>query len=197
MDKNEPAFDPKLAAVLARLCERRGSLTKTQAVKLPYLIDVIAKHVVGKRMTRATYQAWKCGVVAPAIWHGFPKSAERVGIFSIEELLYSEGAVCIRLASPAPDVLSPAERAIVDYVADEYGGLDFEDLGKLTKSMNPGIRSWGSNQPVPVDEDAYARLSGRWDSVLRRLQACDTEDQKSWTEVTDHSPEFFKKSLGV
>jgi len=197
MDRNQPAFDPRLAAVLARLCERRGTLTKTQAVKLPYLVDVIAKHVAGERITRAAYQAWKYGVVASEIWHGFARNAERVGIFSVEELPYSEGAVCIRLVASVPDVLSPAERAIVDYVADEYGGLDFDDLGRLTKSMNPGIRDWGSNERVPVDEDAYARLSGRWDSVLRKLQACDTEDPKNWTEVTDHSPEFFKKSLGV
>ena len=33
-------MNPKLSAVLARLCERLGPLFSTQAVKLPYLVDV-------------------------------------------------------------------------------------------------------------------------------------------------------------
>jgi len=197
MGSKEPALEPKLAAVLARLCERLASLTKTQAVKLPYLVDVVAEHLAGKRITGASYQAWRYGVVAPEVWRGFARDAERVGIFSVEELPYSEGAFRICLAAAAPDVLSPVERAIVDYVADEYGTLDFEELGRLTKAMNPKVRIWGSNERVPVDEDAFARLAGRWDWLLRKIASCDTEDPKGWTEVTDHSPEFFKKSLGV
>jgi len=43
-------------------------------------------------------------------------------------------------------------------------------------------------KPKPAD---------RWDKLLRKLAACDTDDPKGWVEVTDHSPEFFKKSLGV
>ncbi len=47
-----PTLDPKLKAVLARLCEKRGSLFKTQAVKLPYLVDVVATHVLGESITQ-------------------------------------------------------------------------------------------------------------------------------------------------
>jgi uncharacterized phage-associated protein len=197
MGSKEPVLEPKLTTVLARLCKRLGSLTKTQAVKLPYLVDVIAEHTLGERVTRATYQAWRYGVVAAEVWRGFAGDVGKAGIFSVEELPYSEGAVRIGLAGVAPDVLSPAEQVIVDYVAEEYGALDFEALGRLTKSMNPKIRIWGSNERVVVDEDAYARLAGRWDALLRRLESCDTEDPQGWSEVTDYSPEFFKKSLGV
>ena len=190
------ALDPKLTAVLARLCERLGSLTKTRAVKLPYLVDVMAQHFLGERVTQATYQTWKHGVVAAQVWH-FAKTPGRAGVFNIEEEPYSEGSVAIRLAAPPAAGLSPEEQKIVDYVADRYGTLNFEELGRLTKAMNVEVRGWGSNGLARVDEEAYARLAGRWDEVLRNLESCDTEDEKGWTEVTEYSPEFFRKSLGV
>ena len=37
----------KLKAVLARLCEQLGPITRTKAVKLPYLVDVVANQVLG------------------------------------------------------------------------------------------------------------------------------------------------------
>jgi hypothetical protein len=189
-------LDPALAAVLARLCERLGSLTKTQAVKLPYLVDVVGTHLLGERITRATYQTWKHGVVAAEVWH-FAKSAGCVGVFKIEEEPYSEGSVSIRLAGPSPGGLSPDKEKVVDYVADQYGHANFDELGRMTKAMNVETRHWGSNRPAKVDEDAYARLVGHWSEVLRTLAHCDTEDEQNWTEVTEYSPEFFRKSLGV
>jgi hypothetical protein len=63
--------------------------------------------------------------------------------------------------------------------------------------MNVEVRGWGSNSLARVDDEAYARLAGHWNEVLRNLESCDTEDEKGWTEVTEHSPEFFRKSLGV
>jgi hypothetical protein len=190
------ALDPKLAAVLARLCERLGSLTKTRAVKLPYLVDVVAKHFLGERITRATHQTWKHGVVAAEVWH-FAKVTGLMGVFKIEEEPYSEGSVAIRLAAAPAEGLSPEEQKVVDYVADRYGPLNFEELGRLTKAMNIEVGGWGSNSLARVDDDAYARLAGHWNEVLRTLESCDTEDEKGWTEVTEHSPEFFRKSLGV
>ena len=85
----------------------------------------------------------------------------------------------------------------MDYVAERYGHANFEELGRVTKAMNVEIRHWGSNRLAKIDDDAYARLVGHWGEVLRTLALCDTEDEESWTEVTDYSPEFFRKSLGV
>jgi hypothetical protein len=190
------ALDSKLTAVLARLCERLGSLTKTQAVKLPYLVDVVGQHFLGERLTRATYQTWKHGVVAAEVWH-FAKSAGHVGAFKIEEEPYSEGSVSIRLAGSPLGGLSPEEQKIVDYVADQYGHANFEELGRMTKAMNVETRRWGSNSLANIDDDAYARLVGHWSEVLSTLAHCDTEDEQGWTEVTEHSPEFFRKSFGA
>jgi len=196
MSPDSSTLAPKLGAVLARLCERLGALTKTRAVKLPYLVDVVAQHLLGRRITEATYQTWEKGVVAVEVWH-FAKTQGRVGGFKIEERPYSEGSISIRLAAAPPGDLEIEEEKIVDYVADQYGSLNFEALGRLTKAMNLEVRRWGSNGAARVDDDAYARLVGRWDEVLRRLELCDTEDEQNWTEVTDFSPEFFRKSLGV
>lgn len=196
MSGNQTALDPKLSAVLARLCQKLGSLTKTQAVKLPYLVDVIANHELGRRITAATYQQWRHGVVAADVWH-FAKTPGRVGSFDIEEVPYSEGSVSIRSAVPAPEVLTPAESAIVDFVADQYGALYFDDLGRLTKAMNVEVVTWGSNAAPRLDDEAYARLAGHWADVLKELSSLDTEDQRNWTELTEFSPEALRKSLGV
>lgn len=48
-----------------------------------------------------------------------------------------------------------------------------------------------------ADGAAYARLEEHWSEVLRVLESCDIGDEKGWTEVTEHSPEFFRKSFGI
>ncbi len=67
MVRSETRLDLKTEAVLARLCERLGFLNKTQAVKLPYLVDVMAKHLLGRRLAETRFEAWDQGVVAPEI----------------------------------------------------------------------------------------------------------------------------------
>ncbi|MEA2601194.1 MAG: hypothetical protein QOF89_2186 [Acidobacteriota bacterium] len=197
MSGKQQALDPKLAAVLARLCERRGALTKTQAAKLPYLIDVVAKHVLGRRITQASHENWRFGVVASEVWH-FAKPGVR-GPFMIEEQPYSEGRVLVSLVeTPPPSSGLPAEeQEIVDFVAEEFGPLDFDELGKLTKAMNLEITNWGSNGAAKVDEEAYTRLAGRLDRVLGRLERCNTEDPNNWQELTGASRADLRKSLGV
>jgi uncharacterized phage-associated protein len=192
---NQPALDPKLSAVLARLIKRRGALTKTQAAKLPYLVDVVARHVLGRRITSASHENWKWGVVAAEVWH-FAKPGTR-GSFKIEELPYSEGSVLISLSIEVENTLSVEGGEIVDFVADEFGSLGFEELGKLTKAMNLEVTAWGNNGRARVDEEAYVRLTGRWDMILAKLDACDTEDDSNWQELTGASIEDLRKSLGV
>jgi hypothetical protein len=193
--KKQPELDSRLSAVLARLIRRRGPLTKTQAAKLPYLVDVVALHALGARITGASHENWRWGVVAAEVWH-FAKPGLRGG-FKIEELPYSEGSVLISLESDAPATLSKEREEVVDFVGDEFGSLGFEELGKLTKAMNLEVTNWGNNDPAKVDEEAYARLMGRWDTILRRLETCNTEDENNWQELTGASIEELRKSLGV
>ena len=192
---NQPALDPKLSAVLTRLIKRRGALTKTQAAKLPYLVDVVARHVLGRRLTSASHENWKWGVVAAEVWR-FAKPGTR-GAFKIEELPYSEGSVLISLTTEAVDTLSTEERELVDFVADEFGSLGFEELGRLTKAMNLEVTTWGNNSHARIDEEAYVRLMGRWDTILAKLDTCNTEDDSGWQELTGASLEELRKSLGV
>lgn len=195
MGAKEPALEPKLSAVLARLCKRRGSLTKTQAAKLPYIVDVVAQYVLGRRITSASHQNWRWGVVTAEVWH-FIKSGIQ-GIFKVEELPYSEGSVQVSLIREPTDALDPDEEKIVDFVADEFGALDYERLGKLTKAMNLEVTNWGNNCPAKIDEEAYIRLMGRWDTILGKLESCNTEDESNWQELTGASTDVLRKSLGV
>src|SRR3954447_22102207 len=79
---------PILEAVLVRL-GRTTDLNVTQAVKLPYLVDVIAMHILGRQITEGTHQAWDYGVVTSQIWHYLNK-CDYSPIFHLVTLPWSE-----------------------------------------------------------------------------------------------------------
>lgn len=190
--KRETAIGPKLEAVLARLCEKLGSLYKTQAVKLPYLVDVIAVKELGHRITEARYEAWKQGVVARDAWVGvtYPRKG---CVFEIEQPDYDEGWT-IRLAGTPEAELGAEELKIIDFVAERYGSMNAQDLGTLTKALNPEIprERWGSNTQPALNEDAYARLSEGWQSFWRILSSQDVTDKSNWSEPIDDPDEYFR-----
>src|ERR1700712_2525541 len=132
--KIQPGFGPKLEAVLARLCERLGSLYKTQAVKLPYLVDVVAAKGLGRRITDATFEAWKQGVVAREAWVGV--TYPREGCFKIEQPEFDEGWT-VKLAGRPAVRLSPEELAIGDFVADQNGSRTAQGLGTPPQPPTP------------------------------------------------------------
>jgi uncharacterized phage-associated protein len=135
----EPVFGPRLEAVLARLCQKLGSLYKTQAVKLPYLVDVISAAELGHRITEATLEAWKQGVVAREAWVGVtypPKGC----LLRVERPEYDEGWT-ITLQGTPPERLSEEEIRVVDRVAGEYGRMSAQDLGTLTNDPIPRPRA--------------------------------------------------------
>jgi uncharacterized phage-associated protein len=193
----ESGFGLKLEAVLARLCQKLGSLYKTQAVKLPYLVDVIAAAELGRRITEATFETWKQGVVAREAWIGvtypFPNS-----LFSVDRPDYDEGWT-ISLRGTPPDCLTKDELRIVDLVADKYGRMSAQDLGILTKALNPDIPRdcWGSNSRPPINEDTYARLSESWQSLWRKLPDLDLTDESEWGEPIEDPDEYFRAVFRV
>jgi uncharacterized phage-associated protein len=188
----ESGIGPKLEAVLARLCEKLGSLYKTQAVKLPYLVDVIAVKELGRRITDARFEAWKQGVVARDAWVGVTYPQEGCA-FQIERPDYDEGWT-IRLAGRPETQLGEEEVKVVDFVAERYGSMNAQDLGTLTKALNPEIprERWGSNAQPAVNEDAYARLSEGWQSFWRILSSQDLTDKSKWSEPIDDPDEYFR-----
>jgi uncharacterized phage-associated protein len=193
----QPGFGPKLEAVLARLCERLGSLYKTQAVKLPYLVDVIAAHDLGHRITDATFEAWAQGVVAREAWVGvtYPPAG---CLFRVERPEFDEGWT-IKLAGKPSAGLSPEELRVVDFVADRYGAMTVQDLGALTKALNPAIprERWGSNTQPAINEDAFARLSESWQTLWRELPFLDLSDPSQWSEPIEDPDEHFRALFRV
>lgn len=179
----------KLEAVLARLCEKAGPLTKTKAVKLPYLVDVVASHVLGRRITEGTHQTWDYGVVTREIFRFITYHPKASNCFKVESHAYSEGGQQIQVVAPSTTrTLDARELAIVDLVAEAFSGLGASELGILTKSMNVEFdkAAWGENHEALVDEDAYARLSQSWQNLFQQAPSLDFSDSSQWgTEVVD------------
>jgi len=194
---DDPKLEPKLEAVLARLCEKRGPLFKTQAVKLPYLVDVVATHVLGHPITEGSHQTWEHGVVTKEVF-AFIKHSSKTKPFRIVDHEYSESGKKIELDGPAPDILTEEEKEIVDFVADQYGPLTPEQLGTLTKALNTEYapEEWGENGRALVDENAYARLSESWINFYQCLPGLDLDDRSQWGEPIEDNPlEHLERAL--
>jgi uncharacterized phage-associated protein len=186
----------KLEAVLAELCARLGTITITKAVKLPYLVDVAAKHVLGRRITDATFEAWEYGVVTREAWE--LAKADGGTWFRIGEHFYSEGGRTVALAQGAePPELEPDELAVVGYVVDTFGHLNAGDLGDLTKSLNPDLAAeeWGSNRKPSTGEDAFARLSPTWLDLWRRLPDLELDDTSLWGDPIQDAEAFARETM--
>lgn len=169
--KRRPVLDPKLEAVMAALLEQTGQLFKTQAVKLPYLVDVVASHVLGRRLTQGHYEAWQHGVVATEVYDlvtnaRFGGEALEGTPFQVTEPRGFEDRQVLELAAGGPDILDEDEREVIDFVAVQYGDLAPGRLGHLTKRMNPHIRRWpAAGKQVHFDQTAYEALPVGWDEV--------------------------------
>ena len=185
----------KLEAVLARLSERAGPLTKTQAVKLPYLVDVVAQRALGRPIARGRYETWELGVVTREVY-AFMTYSEGDDWLAVVNHDYSEGGRQLRLKQARTSPLSPEELVVVDLVADEFGGVDASRLGLLTKSLNTHLRPevWGSNHTPELGEDAYARLATGWLRFFEALPSLDIDDP-SLLKPVGEPREHVKKML--
>jgi hypothetical protein len=191
---NLGALDSKTRGVLVRLCNKLGALTTTQAVKLPYLADVVAVYALGSRITPSEYQTWDLGVVAPDVWRAITKH-RLDDAFEISKHEYTETGYAISLVHETPDGLSDEEREIVDFVADEYGARFAPDLGQLTKGLNPSVRNWGSNSPASLDDETFHRLSDCWQMNWSRLPRLGLANRERWGEPITDAREYVKTLL--
>jgi uncharacterized phage-associated protein len=197
-----PILNPQLRAVLARLCERLGPMYSTQAVKLPYLVDVVAKQVLGHAIANATYEAWDHGVVAREVFRFIRHGASSDDCFKVQAHQYSESGKQISLAHEldTDQRLTEEELAVVDFVADAYGHLPFDELGLLTKRLNTEIppAEWGSNRPAALDDETFLRLSPDWQSLCERISNTDLTDRTRWSEPINGNPrEHFRRLLNA
>ena len=189
--RRRPVLDPKMEAVLARLIAEspNGELAKTQAVKLPYLVDVVAQHVLGRRITSGRYAPWAHGVVATEIYDLI--TSARYGGEPLEGTPFEayeppgfEDRQTVALAAEAPDLLTEEEAEVVDFVAIQYARLEPSRLGQITKAMNPHITTWPSpGKPVKINEPAYEVLPVGFDEVdaeiaLERLRAIEKDPDR-------------------
>lgn len=193
--QSQVELDPKLEAVLARLCERLGDLCTTQAVKLPYLVDVVASHALGRTITAAKHETWKKGVVTKEAYV-FMKYQQNDPVFVVSSKLEEPGKHLHWVGKPRIS-LSAGEQVVVDFVADEFGHLGYKQLGQLTKNMNTHLSTadWGANNPAALGEDIYARLSPGWQAFCRRLPTMDLNDRSHWVSIDDDPVGDFRRLL--
>jgi uncharacterized phage-associated protein len=199
---DEASLDPKLEAVLAELCRRLGRpLFKTQAVKLPYLVDVVATHVLGKPITEGTHETWEHGVVTREVYRFITYPPDDTAPFKIQPHEFSESGAQISLRSSEAPMLTKSEREVVDYVADTYGDLPTERLGLITKALNSELapEDWGSksNRRALVNEEAYARLAPGWLKLYERLPELDLMDRSLWGEAIEDPAQHLREALGI
>lgn len=219
MARGTRKLEPKLEAVLAELCARlSGRIGITHAVKLPYLVDIVAAATLGHRITDATYEAWDYGVVSPEVWR-FVRHGSGGGPFKTADRKYSEGGRELRLVGKPPaGVLTEREREVVALVADRFGKLSAANLGALTKSLNPEVQRWGSNEVaiedrptaagggrpktpassvrVDADADSFYRMGDDWQRIYRRLRTSDLEDRSLWGEEITDANVFVSQVVG-
>jgi uncharacterized phage-associated protein len=193
-------LSPKLGAVLARLCQRLGPLFSTQAVKLPYLVDVVASQILGQPIANGTYQTWEHGVVTREVFRFIRHGAQAGGMFHVAPHRYSESGKLISLAADIDfgSVLSPEELAVVDFVADEYGHIAPEQLGHLTKRLNTEMppQAWGTNKIATVGPDAFLHLGPEWQSLCQRISEANLDDRSRWSEPINDDPlAAFRRAL--
>jgi uncharacterized phage-associated protein len=191
--------DKNLEGVLAEICSRLGTITITKAVKLPYLVDVIAHQVLGRRVTKGTFQAWEHGVATREVWD-LIKHDNGGDYFEVGVHNYSEGGSTVALANDVtPPVLSTEDAMVTLYAIERFGGLSAGDLGDLTKSLNPhfSAEEWGSNRTPNLDEGAFSRLTPEWLDLWRRLPDLDLDDPELWGEPIVDPKAFAKETLGA
>lgn len=169
--RNSGALPPKLEAVLVGLCRKSPRpLSITQTVKMPYLVDVLAQQVLGRRITEGHHEAWQYGVVTSEAWHhlqNLPPGAH----FVVTPVPYSE-EIRVEASDASPvNGLSEEEERIVEFVAEEYAYVSALALGELTKRMNPQVSSWGGNRAADVGGDAYERMSPDYLEMVDSISA--------------------------
>ncbi len=167
------SLPPKLEAVLVRLI-KSGKLNKTQAVKLPYLVDVVAQRVLGRPITEGHHQAWEHGVVTAEAWRHLDRGGAS-SPFILEPVPWSEEKR-VRLnadCEPCSAELTGEEERVVDSVVAEFAETPAGELGRVTKRMNPQIASWGRNVAADTGPDAYDRMSPEYQEMA--------EGASSWT----------------
>lgn len=178
----------KLILVLERICERLGSVNKTQAVKLPYLADTISSRVLGRTITDAAYETWQHGVVCRPLYELLTDESGS-GRFRVKPRAYVEDEYTVSLvqSSQVARGLDDAEQAIVDHVADEFGDMTATALGSLTKRMNPEVpaSAWGRRRSADVSENAYERLTPAYEEMVRQLQNVGAQELRERSTAVD------------
>ncbi|HEV3460033.1 MAG TPA: hypothetical protein VHG32_26095, partial [Thermoanaerobaculia bacterium] len=87
--KTKHSLPRRLEAVMVRLC-RGVRLNKTQAVKLPYLVDVLATRHLGKAITEGRHEAWDHGVVTKQAWRHLDRCETGDSVFRLKTVRHSE-----------------------------------------------------------------------------------------------------------
>ena len=150
---------------MIRLC-RIANLNITQAVKLPYLVDVVATRALGEAITEGAHEAWKYGVVTSQAWKHLDSPLAPTA-FVVHDVPFSDEKKVDVAANASDGALSASEREIVDYVAKEFASLSASELGLMTKYMNPSIPAWGGNRLADTGSDAFERMSRDYQDLAR------------------------------
>jgi uncharacterized phage-associated protein len=175
---------PKLEAVLVAIAKDHG-LNVTQAVKIPYLVDVVARRVLGRPITEGVHETWQLGVVTRQAWHHLDKSAQGKSPFRVKQVICSEEKRVSVVDETDVADLTDDERQVVAFVWDQFKSTSAAELGRITKRMNPNKKSWGSNELADTGEDAYDRMSANYQEMAALVESLTPAQMQDWVKVED------------
>jgi len=165
---------PKLQAVIVRL-GRDANLNVTKAVKLPYIVDVIANRVLGHPITEGTHQAWEKGAVTSEAWRYLDK-AKISAALHLKKAPYSEERTLVVSDDADDSALTDEEKEVVDAVREEFGPMMATEVGQMTKLMNPTVARWGSNRRASIAQDAFDAMSPQYQNMVGNALRMTLED---------------------
>jgi uncharacterized phage-associated protein len=137
--------------ILSRRQAKGDAVTPMQLIKLVYIAQGYMLGQYGRPLFNEAVQAWEYGPVVPSVYHAVKnyRSSPVVGISQFFD-------------SSVP--FDDAERHVLDYVADAYGGVDGLTLSNATHQPGtPWTTTWqvaGQNAPISNDliENFYRRI---------------------------------------
>ena len=152
-----------LETIIIGLLRKAGGhgLSKTQLIKLVFLLDIEAVRRNGSCISGCRYHTDQFGVVDYNIWDAAMALADEEHIkFSADHNEFGSPIYRIFLVedifeSPLPDV-----QAAVDIVWEKYGELNAAKLGGITKEFVPMDDEWETGVLVDPRDIVYENSKG-------------------------------------
>jgi uncharacterized phage-associated protein len=172
------ANEENLKAAIAHIASKRP-VGKVKLFKLLYLADFTAYVELGESITGDSYENFEMGPVPVTLWHNFDRIArDCVEITFVETGLPKPEQEMRARTDREFRGLSPAQKALLDGIIEQYGHLSGAELRKLTHGEIP-YRATNRREIIPYYLAAYRAVRKPTNSDILRV----TDDMELMAEL--------------